>query len=48
MIDHTKINLYFEMRRLKSEGYVTYDEKEEKIVITEKGEALLTEMETLC
>jgi len=47
MIDHTKINLYFEMRRLKSEGYVTYNEKEEKIVITEKGEALLTEMETL-
>jgi len=47
MIDHTKINLHFEMRRLKSEGYVIYDEKEEKIVITEKGEALLTEMETL-
>lgn len=47
MIDHAKINLYFEMRRLKLEGYVIYDEKEEKIVITEKGEALLTEMEML-
>jgi len=47
MIDHTKINLYFEMRRLKSEDYIVYSEEEEKTLVTEKGNLLLAEMETL-